>query len=115
MALVALVAAEVRDGLRLNWRCALAAASVVSGFVHGLRHRRPVRAHISREYGQNCSAFAAPWQLSRSPGELARALLRKIARRRTTEDRRPPAPPRRDEYFARRARYYPDGVGTLQL
>lgn len=114
-ALVAMVATELRDGFRLNWRCAVAAPHVVRGFVHGLRHRQPVRPEVSRCYRRNYWTFASPWWLSRSPLDVARALPREIAGRRVVDGRRPATPSRRDEYFASRARYYPDGPGVLEL
>jgi GT2 family glycosyltransferase len=114
-ALVAMVATELRDGVRMNWRCAAAAPYVVYGFIHGLRHRQPVRPEVSRCYRLNYWAFAPPWWMSRSPVELARSLPRELARRQVIDGVRPETPSRRDEYFAERARYYPDGTGVLEL
>lgn len=114
-AVFAMVLTELRDGVRLNWRCAVAAPHVIYGFIHGLKHRDPVRPEVSRCYRENYWTFASPFQMSRPPGQLLRALPREIARRRVTEDRREPTPSRRDEYFAERERYYPDHPAVLQL
>lgn len=114
-ALIAMMANELRDGFRLNWRCALAAPHVLKGFIHGVRHRQPVRPEVSRAYRLNYWHFASPWWLSRSPGELLRAVPREIAQGRIIEGHRDPTPSGRDQYFASRARFYPDGAGTLKL
>jgi GT2 family glycosyltransferase len=114
-ALMAMVASELRDGVRLNWRCAVTAPHVVRGFVHGLKHRDPVRPEVSRCYRQNYWTFASPWWLSRPATDVLRALPREIAQRRVTEGRREASPSRRDEYFAKRARYYPDRPAVLEL
>ena len=59
----ALVMNELRDGIRLNWRCAVAAPAVVRGFLLGLRHRQPVRPEVSRFYRMNYWLFANwPWE-----------------------------------------------------
>jgi glycosyltransferase involved in cell wall biosynthesis len=113
--LVGLVANELRDGVRINWRCALAAPYVVRGFAHGLKHRSPVRPEVSRCYRKNYWTFANPWWLSRRPTEVVRALPREIAQRRVTEGKRQAPSSRRDEYFAKRARYYPDRPAVLEL
>jgi len=115
-ALVALVATELRDGFRLNWRCAVAAPAVVRGFVHGLRRRSPVRPEVSRFYRLNYWKFASPWWLSRPLGDLLRSVPREVVRGRFTEDKREQqAPSRYEEYFAKRPHVYPDGPGVLQL
>jgi GT2 family glycosyltransferase len=114
-ALIGLFATELRDGVRLNWRCAVTAPEVVRGFVHGLKHREPVRPEVSRCYRLNYWPFASPWWMSRSPLDLARALPREIAGGRVTEDKREPTPSGRDEYFATRARYYPDEPAVLEI
>jgi hypothetical protein len=113
-ALVAIVANELKDGIRNNWRCALTAPDAVFGFVNGLRHRDPVRPEVSRCVRRNYWFYASPWWLSRPPLELARALPREIAQRRLNDDDRGKSS-RRDEYFATRARYYPKDAGVLQL
>ena len=114
-ALIAMVATELRDGFRLNWRCAVAAPHVVRGFVHGLRHREPLRPEVSRTYRMNYWVFAPPWWLSRSPLDLARSVPKEIARRRFLEGERESSPSRRQEYFDKRRRYYPEGAGVLEL
>ncbi len=113
-ALVAIVANELKDGVRNNWRCALTAPDAVAGFVNGLRHRDPVRPEVSRCVRENYWFYASPWWLSRPPRELLRALPREIAQRRLNDNDRGKSS-RREQYFAKRARYYPEGAGVLQL
>ena len=92
VALIALVATEIRDGVRLNWRCAVAAPHVVRGFVHGLQYRDPVRPEVSRFDRMNYWKFAPPWRLSRPPGALLHALPREIIRQRVSGGREPEQP-----------------------
>jgi hypothetical protein len=113
-AMVAMVAHEIRDGFRLNWRCGLYWHHVVIGFLHGLRHRQPVRPEVSRCYRTNFWRYTSPWRLSRRPLELFRTLPREILRGRMSDDDRA-RPSRREEYFASRSRYYPDGPGILSI
>jgi hypothetical protein len=114
-ALIALVTTEWRDGFRFNWRCALYWHHVLIGFVRGLRHRQPARPEVSRCFRMNFWAYASPWWLTRPPLELARALPREIVQGRITDDERGRSS-RREEYFASRARYYPeDRPGVLTI
>jgi GT2 family glycosyltransferase len=102
-ALLALVAHNVRDGLRQDREGLKALPEVVRGFAHGLRHRAPLRnARISRVYRHNFFSYASPWWLSRPFAEIVR---------------RKPSPPggRRELYFEERARYYPDREATLEF
>jgi GT2 family glycosyltransferase len=114
-ALVALVVNEWRDGVRFNWRCGMYWHHVVIGFVHGLRHRRPVRPEVSHCFRMNFWAYASPWWLTRPPLELAKALPREIVQGRLTDDDRGRSS-RREEYFESRAPYYPeDAPGALTI
>jgi GT2 family glycosyltransferase len=113
-AVIAIVANELKDAIRYNWRCALTAPDAVAGFVNGLRHRDPVRPEVSRCVRQNYWFYASPWWLSRPPAELLRALPREIAERRLNDDDRGESS-KREQYFESRAQYYPKGSGVLQL
>jgi GT2 family glycosyltransferase len=110
-ALVALLARNIRDGLRLDRAALKAVPDTVKGFLHGLRHREPVRkAELSRFYRRNFETFASPWWISRPLGQLLRELPRETVRRS-----RPTNVGRRDEYYAERTRYYPEESATLQF
>jgi GT2 family glycosyltransferase len=113
-ALLAMVLTDIRDGFRLNWRCGLYWHHFVIGFLHGLRHRQPVRPEVSRCYRKNYWLYASPWMLSRRPLELVRALPREIVQGRMTDDDRASSS-RRADFFASRSRYYPEGPGVLAL
>ena len=68
-AIVAVLARNIRDGLRDNRVSFTAVPQLLTGVVHGLRHRAPVRnAEVSRFYRHNFHGFASPWWMSRSPG-----------------------------------------------
>jgi hypothetical protein len=87
----------------------------VGGFVYGLRHRSPVRkAELSRFYRMNFLNFASPWWLTRSPGELLRALPLELLRG-IRPDGIGPDVGRRKQYFQERARHYPEQAETLQF
>jgi hypothetical protein len=110
-ALVALLARAIRDGLRTDRVALRAVPDTVKGFVHGLRHRQPVRkAELSRFYRRNFETFASPWWLARPPGRLLRDLPREAFGQRG-----PKPAGRRDEYYAERTRYYPQKPATLQF
>lgn len=113
-ALVAMVATDIRDAFRFNWRCGLYWHHFVIGFVHGLRHRQPVRPEVSRCYRMNYWLYASPWWMSRPPVELLRALPQEILHGRVTDDQRGRSS-KREEYFASRSRYYPEGPGGLAI
>ena len=108
-ALVALLAHSVRDAVRQDREGLKAIPEVLKGFAHGLRNRAPLRnREISRVYRRNFFNYASPWWLSRPPGEIVRsALLR--------GNGAGPPPGRREEYFERRARYYPSTESTLRF
>ena len=111
-ALVALMARVLRDAAREKPGAAGAVPETVKGFVHGLRHRRPVtKPEVSRFYRRNFETFASPWWLARPPGELIRSLPREIREGK----RAPDTAGRRAQYFEERSRYYPDEAATLQF
>jgi hypothetical protein len=110
-ALLALLARGLRDGLRVNRAALRALPDIVTGFVHGLRRRQPLRnAELSRVYRTDFESFADPWSFARPPGELLRAYPREIL-----GPDEPPRSDRFDEFFERRARYYPEHAATLDF
>ena len=115
-ALVALLTTHVRDGLRGSPGAIKAIPTSTRGFVHGLRHRAPVRnREISRVYRRNFLSWASPWWFSRPPllflASLPAAVLRRLTGRRRPADH----PGRQAEFYARAARYYPAAASTLRL
>jgi GT2 family glycosyltransferase len=110
-ALIALLARGLRDGVRLDRMALKAVPETVKGFLHGLRFREPLQnRRLSRFYRTNFESFASLWWFMRPPRELLRAYPREILRRQ------PPARSKRiDEYYRRRARYYPDRAATLDF
>jgi GT2 family glycosyltransferase len=110
-ALIALLARDIRDGLRVDRVALKAVPDTLKGFVHGLRHRAPVhKPELSRFYRRNFETFASPWWLARPVGQLVRGLPSELP----TRGRGRPTG-RRDEYYAERARYYPEEPATLQF
>ena len=107
-AFVALFVRVVRDGLREDPVALRALWVTIRGFVHGLRHRAPVRAEVSRFYRLNFETFVSPWRVSRPPAELLRALPRELARQVLRGEKRPEHIGRRQEYYAARSPLYPD-------
>jgi hypothetical protein len=108
-ALVALIARVARDAMREEPVVIKAELDTIKGFVHGLRHRRPVRnRELSRFYRRNFETFASPWWLARPPAALARSLPREIVVKATGGESRPDGIGRRQQYFEARARFYPD-------
>jgi hypothetical protein len=89
----------------------------VRGFIHGLRHRDPVRnAALSRFYRRNFETFASPWWLARPLRELLLAMPREVAARAIRGQRRPEGIGRRESYFDERATFYPDeGAAVLEF
>jgi GT2 family glycosyltransferase len=114
-ALVALVAIGVRDGIRHDSAAFKAVPESVKGFVHGLRHRQPVRPEVSRAYRMNFHSYASPWWVSRPPVELVKNLPEEILRPRRKKMSAPLPDGRVKQYYAERARYYPDTASTLQF
>jgi GT2 family glycosyltransferase len=114
-ALVALLAIGVRDAIRHDPVAIKALPESVKGFVHGLRHRKPVRPEVSRAYRMNFHSYASPWWVSRPPAELIKGLPRELGRLRHRTDSEPRPGGRLQQYYAGRARYYPESTGTLQF
>ena len=113
--LVALVATAVRDGLVLRRQALRGVRAALAGFAHGLRHRQPLRdGAVSRTYRQCFHSFASPWWMSRPPTELVVSAPGRLVRRALGRPE-PAHPGRRDDYFAQRARYYPESSATLQM
>jgi glycosyltransferase involved in cell wall biosynthesis len=108
-AFVALLARDVRDAIRVEPVVIKAVLDTVLGFIHGLRHRAPLRnAEVSRFYRRNFETFASPWWLARPPGNLLRALPGEVAARVIRGRTRPEGIGRRESYFDERATFYPD-------
>jgi GT2 family glycosyltransferase len=110
-ALVALLARNLRDGMRRDRVAFKALPDTAGGFLNGLRHRDPLEnAELSRFYRRNFESFASPWWLSRPPLELLRALPREMF------TGSPKHVGRREEFFDERGRLYPaEQPGTLQF
>lgn len=104
--LVALLALNVRDGVRAHWAAFTVTVDTIKGFARGLRHRTPVEnPEISRTYRHNFYSFASPWWISRQPREILGLAA-------------PGAPPleeRVERYFADRRRYYPTTTAVLDF
>jgi GT2 family glycosyltransferase len=102
-AFVALLARNIRDGMRLDRSAIRGVRYTFAGFLHGLRHRAPLRnREVSRFYRRNFESFASPWWLSRPIPQLIRALPRELIR-----GRKPKNVGRLDEFFGERNRFYP--------
>jgi GT2 family glycosyltransferase len=114
-ALVALLAIGVRDGIRHDSAAFKAVPESIKGFVHGLRHRKPVRPEVSRAYRMNFHSYASPWWVSRPPSDLVKSLPAEILRPRRQKMSEPLPGNRLQQYYDARARYYPQGAGTLQF
>ena len=115
-ALVALLTCYARDGVNGNSPVLGSLRAALAGFVHGLRHRAPIaNAEISRFYRHNFETFASPWWLSRPMGEMIRALPRELSRGGRGRATRPEGLGRREQYFADRARFYPDEPAVLEF
>jgi GT2 family glycosyltransferase len=109
-AVVALVFRGIRDALREERPMITGTPAALRGFVRGLRHREPLRnPAISSFYRSNFESFAAPWELSRSPGEILRSMLPGRARR-TAEKRRT-----WEQYFVERRHLYPKSSSVLDF
>jgi GT2 family glycosyltransferase len=105
-ALVALLVANVRDGIRHDRKALAALRQSLAGFATGLRRRRPVsNAELSRTYRRNFHSFASPWWLSRRPREF-------LGR---PDPSLPPVDERVAHYFRERARFYPERASTLEF
>lgn len=113
----AIVSTTVRDAYRDDRDALRALPHIARGFVRGLRRREPVSPHVSRLYRHNMHSFASPLAFARRPPELALALSLRLVRavRPSVAAGRPRDPGRREEYFAARARFYPDEAATLEI
>jgi len=115
-AFVALVTRYVRDGFNGDPPVLKALQDTCAGFVHGLRHRAPVaNPEVSRFYRHNFETFASPWWLSRPLLEVIRALPRELSRGGRVRESRPEGLGRREQYYADRARFYPDAPAVLEF
>jgi GT2 family glycosyltransferase len=104
-ALTALLMANVRDGLKVKGSAFPILGVTLRGFLHGLRHRSPVRKEVSRTYRRNFGSFASPWWFSRRPHEF-------LGLRRKGE----PQPNERPAlFFKNRPRYYPKAARSLDF
>jgi GT2 family glycosyltransferase len=101
-AFAALLARNVRDGLRLDRSAIRGVRYTLAGFAKGLRHRAPLRnRELSRFYRRNFETFASPWWLSRPIPELIRALPRELIHGK------PKNVGRLDQFFEERGTFYP--------
>jgi GT2 family glycosyltransferase len=99
--LVARLAQHGRDAARIDRAALKAVVPCLTGYLHGLRNRDPVRnPEVSRVYRRNFHSFASPWWFSRP--------LRDVIRRRPGEGRQA-------KYLAERSRYYPKTTATLEF
>ena len=80
----------------------------VEGFLHGLRHRRPVAPRLSRLYRRNFLDFANPLAVYRPLPEAVRHAFRVRRGERVMIQHR-------EEWLAKRERYYPMQRRVLQL
>jgi GT2 family glycosyltransferase len=103
--LVALLALNIRHGLRIETANVTVARDTLSGFVSGMRHRDRLRNRsVSRTYRRNFYSFASPWWVMRPPREWLRGI-----------PDAGPRPRRVEEYFEARRRYYPDSAASLRF
>ena len=115
-ALIALLAQNVRDGFREHRGRFTAIPQTIAGFVHGLRHRAPLRKReLSHFYRQHFESFASPWWTSRPIRELIRSLPRELADREFHHTKRPRDVGRWDEFFEQREALYPDEARVVQF
>jgi GT2 family glycosyltransferase len=112
-ALVALLVGNVRDWMRGWVGARRGPRETIAGFAHGLRHRAPVNARLSRFYRRNFLTFVSPWQLSRSPLELMRAIPREAITGRLRFGEGQEIGDRRERFFRERAHLYPKDEAAL--
>ena len=102
------------DVLAISPRALRGFPATLAGIAVGLRRRDPLRnAEVSRVYRHNFETFANPWLLAEPLGDLIRVLPREVLGRPVRGKRRRLLSGRREEYYAARARWYPDEVGVL--
>lgn len=98
---VALLATDVRHGIRIEAAPISAVRETIAGFASGLRSRSPVQnPEVSRAYRHNFNSFASPWWFMDS-------LRRRL---RPTDE-----PQGSEKYYATRSRYYPDSAASLRF
>jgi GT2 family glycosyltransferase len=115
-ALIALITRFIRDGFNGRPPVVAAVRGTVAGFVHGLRHRAPLRsAEVSRFYRHNFETFASPWWLSRPLPELVRAFPRELLRDGAVRESRPEGIGRVAAYYEARERFYPSEAAVLDF
>lgn len=115
-AFASLLARNVRDGIRTDRAALKATGDTIRGFVHGLRHRAPVRnARVSAAYRRDFETFAGPWRLSRPLPDLLLGLPGELLRGRVRNGGGAEPRGRRESYFSERATLYPDEPATLSF
>jgi GT2 family glycosyltransferase len=107
-ALANIIAGAVIDSFVEEPVAARAAPLAIAGFADGLRHRRPVRASVSRAYLENFRPFCGSWRFLRTPGERWRS--RGDPARAETQRLR-----RQQRYFDERPRFHPQRRASLTL
>jgi glycosyltransferase involved in cell wall biosynthesis len=105
--LIALSGRVIRDGLRLKLVLVGGVWDTLAGFVHGLRHREPIRPELSRFYRHNFQSFASPWWLARRAPDLLLALPGEALRAVLGREQRPEGIGRFQRFFLERAEFYP--------
>jgi hypothetical protein len=83
-------------------------SEVLAGVRDGLRCREPLRPEVSRLYRRNFVEWSLPLRWVRGPVARWRSRKHHDYIRKDLERRR-------ERYHARRARYYPEGPGSLQI
>jgi GT2 family glycosyltransferase len=115
-ALMALLARSVRHGLRAEPAALTAMPVTISGFLHGLRHRRPIRnARVSRMYRLEFETFVSPWRLARPARELVWAVPRETLRRALFRERPAKVPGRPEHFFDAHRDVYPTEPALLDF
>ncbi|MEA2399058.1 MAG: hypothetical protein QOK25_2614, partial [Thermoleophilaceae bacterium] len=115
-ALLALSVRVLRDAFREHPIALRSVGHTVSGAFRGLRHRDPVRhPEVSRFYRRNFETFASPWWLARPPRQLILSLPRELVRLVRYGEKRPEGIGRRQEFYERRAEFYPWEPATLEF
>jgi GT2 family glycosyltransferase len=115
-ALLALLATEVRNGVRVDPAAFRGIVDTLRGFARGLRNRQALsNPEVSRVFRRNFHAYASPWWMSRPPSELVRALPREVLRRQLTYSDRPEIQGQKERYYEQRASLYPRRAATLEF
>lgn len=118
-ALAAMLLGHLRNGVRVNLVSLQGVRPALHGFRRGLRHRAPVARRVSHVYRRNFIAFAGVRSTSEVTWAKASAIPRDFVWRLRHRGEPPPAPAeppgRHEEYYERRARYYPASAAVLDL